>query len=224
MQPGQQAIGTSRLEDPPRLVGAEYALFAEHVREPGPAVRGDPGELLIEHVPNVGIDAVGPRPVFSGHSVGTEPRRHDVDRALATEPIGDLDEAELGLEVEAVPGFRLDGRYAMGQLLAEPGPAGGQQVGLGRGARRSDRREDPAACREDVEVRRAFLTEDELVLAGTREQQVRVRVDETRSDRPAGGIDPGEPCERQAVSFELRLDSSSLTDARDAALPNRDDG
>ena len=62
----------------------------------------------------------------------------------------------------------------------------------------------------------------ELVLARAREQQVRVRVDEARGDRPARGIDPGEPAEREALRLERGLDRGPRPDGDDAALPARD--
>ena len=99
------------------------------------------------------------------------------------EPVGDLDEPQLRLEVEAVAGLRLDRRDAVGQHLVEPAPAVGEQLALRRGARGRDRRQDPAAGREDVEVRRAALAQDELVLARAGEQQVGVRIDEAGRDR-----------------------------------------
>ena len=89
------------------------------------------------------------------------------------------------VEVEPVAGLRLDRRHAVAEHLVEPAPAVGEQFIGGRGARRGDRREDAAAGGQDLEVARAALAEHQLGLARAGEQQVRVRVDEARRDRPA---------------------------------------
>ena len=81
--------------------------------------------------------------------MGAEPRRDHVDRPLPTEPVGDVHEAQLGLEVQAVAGFGLDRRDAVAEHLVEPAPAVGQQVRLAGRARRRDGREDPATRSED---------------------------------------------------------------------------
>ena len=100
----------------------------------------------------------------------------------------------------------------MGQHLAEPAPAvRGERRVVGR-PRGGDRRQDPAARGEDLEVARALLAEEQLVLARAGEQQVGVGVDEARRDGPAARVQPGEPGQRQALRLELRLDGRPRTD------------
>ena len=64
-------------------------------REPRPALGRDPGELLVDECRTYS-SAVGPVAELGRHGVGAEPRRQDVDRALPAEPMGDLEETQLG--------------------------------------------------------------------------------------------------------------------------------
>ena len=162
------------------------------------------------------------RPELGRDGVGAEPGRHDVHRAFAPQPVGDVEQPELGLEVQPVARLRLDRRDAVAEHLVEPAATVREQLALRGGAGRGDRRQDPAARRQDVEVRGAALAHDELVLAGPGEQQVRVRVDEARGDRPARRVDPGEPAEREALGLECRLDRRARPDGDDPSLPARD--
>ena len=171
------------LEDPPRLVRAEHAVLAEDVAEPGPAVGGDPGQLLVDDRADVGLGAVGPAAELGRDRVRAEVGRHDLDRPLAAEPVGGLDQPDLGLEVEAVAGLGLDRRDAVAEHLVEPAASVGEQVVDAGGPRRGDRREDAAARLEDLEVAGALLAEQPLALARTGEQQVGVRVDQARASR-----------------------------------------
>ena len=143
-------------------------------------------------------------------------------RSFASQAVGHLEQAKLGLEVQPVAGLRLDRRDAVAEHLVEPAPTVGEQLALGRGAGRGDRRQDPAALGQDVEIRGAPLAHDELVLARAREHQVRVRVDEPGRDRPARGIDPGEPAERETLRFQGGLDRGPRPHGHDAALPASD--
>ena len=75
----------------------------------------------------------------------------------------------------------------MAEHLVQPAPAVRERASSAvGGARGGDRREDPAARGQDLEVVGALLAQDELALARAGEQQVRVRVDEARRDDPAG--------------------------------------
>ena len=88
MEPGQQPVAGGRLQDPPGLVRVEHPALAEDVAEPCPAVRRDPGQLLLDDRPDVGLGAVGPAPELGRHGVGAEVGRDHVDRALLAEPVG----------------------------------------------------------------------------------------------------------------------------------------
>ena len=113
--------------------------------------------------------------------MGAEVGRDDVDRAFLAEPVGRLDQPDLGLEVEAVAGLRLDRRDAVAEHLVQPPPAVGHQLVRAGRPGRGDGRQDPAARREDLEVARAALAEQPLALARPGEQQVGVRIDEARA-------------------------------------------
>jgi hypothetical protein len=110
--------------------------------------------------------------------MGAEEGRHDVDRALATEPVGRIQQPDLGLDVQSVAGLRLDRRDAVPEHLVEPAPAVDQQVVGGRGAGGGNGGEDAAAGGQDLEVAGAALAQQQLPLPSAAEQQVRVVVDE----------------------------------------------
>ena len=159
--------GRPRLQDPPGLVRAEDALLAEDVGEPGPALGRDARQLLVD-----AGSARRPRSASrgrgtpAGHGVGAEPRRQDVDRAFPAEAVGDLEQAQLGREVEAVARLRLDRRRLRGRASrrasAGRGPASSSSRGRARGR---DRRQDPAAGGQDLEVAGAPLAQHELALS-----------------------------------------------------------
>ena len=203
---------------------AEHAGLAEDVAEPGPALGGHSGELLLDDRPDIGLGPVGPRPELGRHRVCAEEGRHDVDRAFAPEPVRDLDEADLGLEVQPVARFRLDRRDAVAEHLVEPSPAVGHQRVGGRGAGRGDRREDPAARREDLEIAGATLAEQQLALARAREHEVGVRVHETRRHRASRGHRAGRTAPSGYPSASSAVSTSVLAPtADDPAFPAGDD-
>ena len=116
------------------------------------AVGRDAGQLVLDDRADVGLHAVGPGPELGGHGMGTEPGRDDVQRPFASQPVGDLDEAQLGLEVQPVAGLRFHGRHAVAEHLVEPPAAVGQQARFRCGPRRCHRGEDPSPGLEDLEV------------------------------------------------------------------------
>ncbi len=154
VQPRLQPERRGGLEDAPRLVGGEDAGLAEDVGEARPAVGGDPGELLVDERADERLGAVRSRAELRRDGVGAEPGRHDVHRALAAEAVGDVEQPELRLEVQAVARLRLDGGDPVAEHLVEPAPAVGEQLALRGGPGRGDRRQDPATFGQDVEVRR----------------------------------------------------------------------
>ena len=99
---------------------------------------------------------------------------------------------------------------------------GGELV-LARRPRRRDRRQDPAAGREDLHVARAPLPQLELVLAAAGEEQVGVGIDEARRHGAAARVEPGEPPERIALGLEQSLEVGARPDADDPILPGGDD-
>ena len=147
-----------------------------------PALGGHTGQLLVEEVADVRLGAIGPAAELRRHRVGPEPGRDDVDRTLLPEPVGDLEQAQLGREVEPVAGLRLDRRDAVAEHLVQPAPAvGGELLGR-RGPGRCHGREDPAAGREDVEVaRRPAGAARARPRATAGEEEMGVRVDEARA-------------------------------------------
>ena len=118
---------------------------------------------------HIGFGAIGPGPEFGWDGVGTEPGRDDLDRALAAQPVRHLDESQLGLEIEPVA--RLASTVVTPWVSISSSQRRPSEVGLRRGTCRGDRGQDPATRGEDVEIGRALLAEDQLVLARTSEEQ-----------------------------------------------------
>ena len=156
----------------------------------------DARQLVVEDRADVRLGAVRAGAVLDGDGVGAEVRRDDLDRALEPQPLGELDQAQLGLEVEAVARLGLDGRDAVPEHLVEPAPSVGRELLVARRPRRGDGRQDPATRLEDLEVARSLLAEEQLALARAAEQEVCVGIDEPRRDRPARRVEPGEAAER----------------------------
>jgi hypothetical protein len=207
------------LEHAPGLRRAEHAALAEHVREPGPALRHDAGQLFLEQVAHVRLGTAGASPELRRDGVGAEPRRQDVDGALLAELVGDLEQAQLRREVEAVAGLGLDRRRPMRQHLAEPAAPVLGELLVACGPGRRDGRQDSAAGLEDLEVVGAPLAEDELALARSAEQEMRVRVDQAGGDRATAGIESGEARDRVVAALERLEQVVPRSRCDDPALP-----
>ena len=224
VEPGSHPERLGREQDPPALVGREHAPLAEDVGEAGPALGRDPGQLVVEEVPRVGLGRVAPVAELGRDGVGAEPGREDVDRALLAELVGDLEEPQLGPQVEPIAGLRLDGRDPVAEHLIEPAPAVGEEV-VGRGRPgRGDGRQDAAAGGQDLEVAGTALPELELALAAAREEQVGMRVDEPGRHHATVGVDPGESRDRQSRGLQGGRDLVVRTDRGDPVAPRRHDG
>src|SRR5204863_4096440 len=131
---------------------------------------------------------------------------------------------ELRARVEPIARLRLDRGRAVRQHLAEPPPAVGKESGLVRSARRRDGREDPTTGGQDLEVAGPLLAKKQLLFAAAAKEEMGMRVDEARRDRPATGVERRESIERQAVPGEDPVDGLARSDSDDPALPDRDDG
>ena len=97
--------------------------------------------------------------------------------------------ADLVLLGQAVARLRLDRRRAVGEHRREPARDGRPQLGVRAGARRADGGVDAAALRGDRRVALAGEPAPDLGAAVAQPDGMRVRVDETRDDGAAGGVD-----------------------------------
>ena len=195
---------------------------SQNVAEPGAAVGRD-ARLVVEDRADVGLGAVRAGAVLDGDGVGAEVRGDDLDRALEPESVGELDQAQLGLEVEAVARLGFDGRDAVPEHLVEPAPSVGRELLVARRSRRGDGRQDPATCLEDFEVTRSLLAEEQLAFARAAEQEVCMGIDEPRRDRPARRVEAGKAAEVESLGLQRRLDCRPRPDGCDPALPDGDD-
>ena len=223
MEAWYEPIAGGGLQDPARLVVREDAGLAEDVAETRPSVGGDTGQLVLDDGAHVGLRATRSAPEFGRDRMRAEEGRHHVDRTLDPQAMGRLQQADLGLQVQPVARLRLDRRHPVAQHLIEPAPAVSQQrVRRGRPGRRH-RRQDPAACLQDLEVPGTTLAQEQFAFARPGEQQVRVRIDEAGGDRPAGRVQTCESAEGIALGLECRLERRPWPDRGDTTLPARDD-
>ena len=160
----QQPRGDLRrhLEDLPRLGEREGARVTVDVDRLAQALLRRSKNRLVREL----IDEGGAR-------AGVEARRRDVRqqrarhshrvrrRRLAEQP----QEAQLAVVRERVAALGLDRRRAERGELIEPPPRAGDELGVGRGGRRRDGREDAAARRLDRGVALAARAQVELVVA-----------------------------------------------------------
>ena len=87
----------------------EDAVLAEDVAEARPALGGDAGELLLDDDADVRLRAVRAGPGTRAARRGRRGRSGTTSIGPSrAEPVGDLEQAELGRQVEAVAGLRLD--------------------------------------------------------------------------------------------------------------------
>ena len=102
MQPRSHPVRGSGREDAAALIGGEDAALAEDVAVARPTLRRDARQLLLDEMADIDLGRITSVAELGRHGVRAEVRRHDIDGALLAEVVGDLHEAELGLEVEAV--------------------------------------------------------------------------------------------------------------------------
>ena len=101
----------------------------------------------------------------------------------------DAQHLALGVEIEPVAGLDLERRDALGQQRAHARLAGAEQLVFGGGARRAHGRQDAAAALRDLGVGGAVQPRLELVAAVAGVDDVRVAVDQSRSDPRAAAVD-----------------------------------
>ena len=205
VQLDRQAMASRGLEHARDLGGRERDLLAEGIDRVGEAPPRDLGQHLVADEVQIA------RPVVRGpgrQSVGAEEGRPDLDPGLATEPAGDFQHAQLGLEIEAVARLDLDRGHAVRAQGLEATPrALLERLGAG-GPGRPDGAGDAAARARDRLVGDALEALLELGRTVAREHEVGVAVDQAGRqpaapavDQEAGvpmrqlglGADPGDP-------------------------------
>jgi hypothetical protein len=176
VQPELEPRRATRPEVATRLLDVERPPLDEDVgrlRQPG-RVGKDVGEQEVDVGVRAGVRELG------RDRVRPEPGRnasHSLDRPQL---------GELGVAVEAVPGLRLERRRARPEHPLDVAPERLRKPVLAGRARRAHGRENPAARRVQLLVRRARRAQRELLDPVAGEAGMRVAVDE------AG--DGGEPC------------------------------
>ena len=146
--------------------------------------------------------------------VRAEERRDHVDRPFAREPARGAELARLGLGIEAIAGFHLDGRHALGDQVIEAGQGGGDQRVFVRRPGRLDGRHDAAAGARDLLVGGARQPKLELVRPVARIDEMRVAIDQSRRDPAAIELEA-------ALGIEAGRQVGLRPGERDAAIEGR---
>jgi hypothetical protein len=127
--------------------------------------------------------------IFDRESVGAEIACDDIDRMLPAERAGDAQHFALGLDIEAIARFDLDGGDAFGEQACEPGRRPFQQLLFSRGAGGADRREDAAARLGNLGIGNAIEALLEFLGAVAAVDNVGMAVDQARGEEAPAAID-----------------------------------
>ena len=175
----------SRGQDVAGLVDREGALITEHVAK-GSQVGGCGRQHLFDNEAHVGLPVVA---VLGRDHMGTEESGYHIDWHVFGDGGRHFQHAELGLDVQPVAGFHLDGcRTGSEHALSTLHGIIEKRRGVG-GASRLDGALDAASRCHDFLVTLASQAAGELVGAVAAKHEVGVAVDEPRDDGPTGAIE-----------------------------------
>ena len=206
-----------RLQDRAALLRREDAGLAEHVAPLGEPLARDGGDHLVDDEVDVVAAAIA---VLDRHLVRAHEGRRDLDRMRRGELPHDAQHLQLALDVERVAALRLARGRAASQHLVEPAPGRDGELLVRRRARRADAADDAAAAGRDLRVGRARKAAPQLVAAIAGEDNVRVRVDQSRHDRAGARVDDDRVGRERAGSPPLHL----VADEHDCSTARGDDG
>ena len=179
VQLGREAGAPPRLDYAARLLEREDAGLAEDVAEPRPP--GDRGNHLVND--RVDVLAATPREL-ARHLVRPHEGRDQVDRLETGDPPDHVEDLDLVLRRQAVAALRLGRRRPVLHHPPRARPRLAQQFRRAGLPHPVDGREDPAARLRDLHITRALEAHLELALARPGEDEVRVRIDQSRRDDP----------------------------------------
>ena len=178
VEPQRQTRARGSRQVAPGLVGVERSAFEEHVRR----IR-EPCRLrqhLREQEVDVGVAPRRTRAARRGRRATSRPRPRRGPRASWASSVS---------RSSPYPGLRLERRRPRPEHPADMTLERGRELVPGRRASRTNRREDPAAARVELLVRRSRAPERELLDAVAGEARVRVAVDEPGDRRQSAPVD-----------------------------------
>ena len=117
------------------------------------------------------------------HCMRAQKAGHNANRALLAQSAGHAQHLELGIAVQTVAGFDLEGGHALRDERIDPGKCGSQQFGLACTTRCCDGRNDPAARACDLFVTRAVQPHFEFAGAVAAVHDVCVAINQGRRDK-----------------------------------------
>ena len=215
MNPRQQPVRQARSQNGSRFIRSEDPAFAEDVAPVGQTLRGDGRNHLVDDERDVRIPIPS---ILRSYFVGTEKRRHDVDRVVVVQRPEHAELPQLGFSGQTVAALRLTGRCPAREHFVQPDPCRAGKGLLGRRPSGGDGREDAAPGRGDVFVGRAAQPSVQLVAPVPRIHDVRVGIDEAGNDRAPAPVDAG----RSREHVNLPGQFSSGPDEDDDTLVRRD--
>ena len=193
------------------LVGRERDGFAKGVDAGRELLPCDLGNELVDDLADIMRAAVA---LVGGKRVEREKRRHHANRLALAELVRQLEQPQFALRVESVSGLHFDGRAAAAHQRVEACAALLEQLVVGGGFGLRDGRGNSAARFRDFLIARAGAAHGMLVGAVAAEDQVRVAVDQARSD----------PCPAERIDFfgAITGEFGAFTDANDLSVGDSD--
>ena len=185
MELRQKAFCLRRAQDALALLVREDARLAEDIDERR--------EMLICNARQDSLDdevhiIALPSLILGRHSMRAEIRPHDACRQVVVEPLHDAQQPQFCLEVEPVAALALDRRHAEREHVRERPFANRIELVLARRACRLHRADDAAAPPQELEIWHAREPVVKFLRPRTREEEMRVRIDEARHGRLARRI------------------------------------
>ncbi len=186
MQPDRQPQRACGSEQSAGFRGAEADALAEGIHGIEQALRMQPRQPVRAHRIDIGGALLGE---FGRHGVQRQQRTAHFDTKLRTQAPRHAQHACLAVERQRVAGFDLDSGDAFTQQCAGARQGGSEQGLFAGGAGGAHRGHDAAAGARDGLIADTFQALLELAGAVAGENQMRVRVDQARSDQGVARVE-----------------------------------
>ena len=157
--------------------------------------------------------------VFGGQGMGGQPGGHDPQRPFATDPPGDAQHPQFGVQVQPVARLDFHRRHALGDQVVGAPQRGGQQFVVAGGAGGADGGQDAAAGAGDLFIAGAVQAHVEFARPVAAEHQMGVTVDQPRRHQPPAHGPPVPVLRR--VGGLAGIDDAPALDRNGGALGQR---
>ncbi len=211
VKPYSQAVRRGRLEQAFDLVRGERNGVAISIDDSDLPRLGGGGDQLVDDVAQIMRSAVA---LGSGDGVKREQGRDDPHCRSIAERVGELEEAQFALYLEAVASFHLDRRATAAHQCVKASARAGQQVFVACSRGFGDGRGDSAAGLGDFLIGRSSAAHRMFVGAIAAEDQMGVTIDQT-------GRDPG-AAKRGNVLGSIAGELGAFADSNHLAVGDSD--